>query len=211
MSDIVKIEDYTNLHKPPYLVEVLRESNIQGILSSSAKQSNELETVFFQILLDIWLDTATGAQLDVVGVHLDLPRNGRIDEAYRVLLKAKVQINISSGEPERLILAVQSLFDVTDVTYLPVYPAKVLIYSETEDLSLLIFANLETESDDNMTTTGGDNIVVNVEDTETPKSLLNVVPAGVGLLLGPNWILNTGERVVLNTGEGVLLAFSIIL
>ena len=206
---IEQITDYNTKNKNPFLVEIFREANITGILESSDNQFNELETAFFQILLEMWIDTAIGEQLDVLGIHLNIKRQGRPDDAYRTLLKAKVEINVSSGEPERLIGAVRSLYEITDIEYSGVYPAKVRIHSDTESLSLFILYFIVDNNGNNIITNTGDTIIAEVEDIETPQTLIQVIPSGVGLLFSDNLIFNTGEFVITDTGYELAVTTSV--
>ena len=75
----------------------------------------ELEGVFWDLYTKRWLWIAEGAQLDGLGDILDEPRASADDDEYRDLLYLKVLINVSEGEPERIIEATQRATDGTEV------------------------------------------------------------------------------------------------
>jgi len=83
----------------------------------------ELEDVLFAILSDRWLSTAVGVQLDGLGEILGEGRLSADDEEYRDALYTRVIINVSQGEPERLIEVLMRLADPTAVHYIPKPPA----------------------------------------------------------------------------------------
>lgn len=175
-----KITDYSIFNKNPWLIEFFKDSNLIDILESGDTQSEELEQVFFDLLLNMWIDTASGEQLDVLGVHIGVDRLGRIDSEYRAVLVSQININISSGEPESLIDAVRTLFNTSDVLYKPEYPAKVIMFTH---------ATLP------VTPTQLENIL---------RTLLGLTPVGVGLLWGNNIIDNNSDLLVDHDGNEII-------
>lgn len=80
------------------LIEVLKNKpNVRGLINALIGPLEELEGVFWDIrdLTDI--DDATGEQLDVLGRIVNQERAGFDDDTYRLFLKARVQLNRSSG------------------------------------------------------------------------------------------------------------------
>jgi hypothetical protein len=66
--------------------------------------------------------TATGQTLDYVGDQVGIERpSGMDDNAFRALVQAKIQMNLSGGEPNRLIAAVVALTYATTVNYADYY------------------------------------------------------------------------------------------
>lgn len=172
---IEKINDYSVKNTTPFLLEQFKDSNINGILESFDNQFNELEDVFFQLLTELWLNKAVGEQLDVLGIHLDIDRDGLNDDDYRKLLILKSEINTSPATPEILIKAVKNIFGVLDAFYKPSYPAKVIIGTSAD---LLGFDEVEF--------------------------LLSIVPAGVGLFVGDYLVDELGNNVVDELGNFIL-------
>jgi hypothetical protein len=203
---VTQITDYSNFNKNPWWIERLKDSNLkEGVLESSDNQFNEIEVVLFQLYLNMWISTAVGEQLDVLGVHLDISRNGRNDTNYRSLLIAKVDANTSSGQPERVISAVKSLFGVTDVEYDPEYPAKFRLNAPVDE-TFQIENNLVTLAGDNLTTLAGDNLITQNDDQESLNVLSQIIPSGVGLALTDNLVFNDGSLVATDDGSEIAVS-----
>ena len=69
----------------------------EKLLATYAAEIQEFETAAFQVLLDRWLETAVGVQLDGLGSIVGKARAGSDDDTYRLLLRAQVLLNRSSG------------------------------------------------------------------------------------------------------------------
>jgi hypothetical protein len=100
--------------------------------------AQELEDVLFALLEQRWLSTAGGVQLDGLGEILGEPRLTDIDEDYRDALYLRVIINVSEGEPERLIEVVERLTAPTAVHLMIKPPAAVLITAIDMTKTLLL-------------------------------------------------------------------------
>lgn len=169
---VEKVNDYSKFNKPPWLIEFFKGSNIIGILEAGDKQFNDLENSAYDFFTKIWLEDAEGEQLDVLGVIVGINRNGRSDIDYKTALQMKIEINVSSGQPERLIQAVRLLYGKEEIKYNPNYPAKVRIYVEDQEYTL-----------------------------EEAQILLLIIPVGVGLILSEELTTETGEFLTTESGE----------
>jgi hypothetical protein len=174
-ASVEQITDYKIFNASPWLIEFFKAKNILGILESADNQFNELEQVFYDMFTKLWIDYAEGYQLDVLGIHVSADRNGLNDTDYRLLIEAKVQINISSGQPERLISAVRFLYDTNDIEYTPIYPAKVGIYVVDQEYT-----------------------------TPEALLLLQIVPSGVGLVLSEKLVTEADEDFITEDGIQLL-------
>src|SRR5262245_5478812 len=76
---------------------------IEGQLKSWLSEVQLLEDTLWALLVERTVDTAVGAQLDVLGRIVKQPRGSRDDDAYRLWIKARVRVNRSSGLPEQII------------------------------------------------------------------------------------------------------------
>lgn len=121
MEDIQKINDYSvNLD---LLLEQYKDSeNLKGVIDASNDQADDLETALFEIRDLFYLDTATGVQLDIIGIIFSVLRAGLSDEDYREVISVRAAL-ITSGEPESIITILKLLFEATFVDYFPAYPA----------------------------------------------------------------------------------------
>lgn len=170
-----KVDDYSNFNKPPWLIEFFKGSNITGILEAADRQFNDLENAAFDFFSEIWLENAEGEQLDVLGDIVGINRNGRNDTDYKAVIQMKIEINVSSGQPERLIQAVRLLYGKEGIEYYPNYPAKIRIYVEDQEYTL-----------------------------DEAQILLAIVPAGVGLILSEELTTEASEYLTTEAGEQLL-------
>jgi len=99
----------------------------------------QLECVFQQLLLDRWLDTAYGEQLDLLGEIVGVARLSPNDTDYLSAIRLQIVINTSKGEPETLIAVAQAITNCQIVHYSEKPPARVLlfIYLLTDGIELL--------------------------------------------------------------------------
>ena len=103
--------------------------NLKSILSAKSAQANSLEQAIFEVRDLIYLDTATGKQLDILGKIWDVPRMGMADEQYRDAIQRKIALKISGTIPE-IINILKSLYSATYVEYYSQYPAKYLLITD---------------------------------------------------------------------------------
>jgi hypothetical protein len=83
-----------------------------------ATQVQEIEQAISDVISLRELDNATGKTLDYVGEVVGISRPyGLNDAAYLIIIKAKIQMNASGGEPERLIAAIRALTTAGDVAF----------------------------------------------------------------------------------------------
>lgn len=169
------------------LIQYFQEFNeFTEMLDVLNTQFEDLEAALFQLIEDLWLTTAVGVQLDLLGEHLNLPREGRDDETYRSLLQLKAKVNAGAGTPEDLISAIVTLYGATVVNYIPDYPGKVII-EQNGTIGLFVLDDLETTPAsgsvliETTAASGGDQIQVRQVDAGAVTVLNAVLPAGVGL------------------------------
>jgi len=101
------------------------EETVKAILAPIQANEDSLSALFIYR----WVDTAIGAQLDLLGVIVGERRGGREDEAYRLGIRAKIAINTAKGTGNE----VNTIFSLlTGATYVKVYelfPGKVGIFA----------------------------------------------------------------------------------
>ncbi len=81
----------------------LKKEDFEKILRVLLKQVQDIEDTNFQILNERSIFTAIGAQLDVIGILLVVPREGLDDEPYRKKLLLKLATNSADGTPNSII------------------------------------------------------------------------------------------------------------
>jgi len=110
-------------------------TNLKLLISALVGPSNpttwgiqELENVLYQLITEMWLDDADGAQLDVLGVILGRSRLEASDDEYSDRLRLQIVINTSKGLPETLIAIVDTLTGASvGVHYFPKQPARLCL------------------------------------------------------------------------------------
>lgn len=75
----------------------------EAFITAFVQQFQDIEDVIGQLLTDRQIDTATGENLNILGRIVGEERQGRTDADYRVWIKARIQINKSSGTSEEII------------------------------------------------------------------------------------------------------------
>jgi|WetSurMetagenome_2_1015567.scaffolds.fasta_scaffold576694_1 hypothetical protein len=70
--------------------------------------------------------------LDDIGDIVGMPRYNKSNFDYSVMLKAKIQMNASRGEPERIISAIRAICQTEVIRYYEYYPASVVVEFESD-------------------------------------------------------------------------------
>lgn len=93
--------------------------NIEGMIKAlGTTQIQQLEDIFYPMINRLDIATQVGEQLDRIGVIVNQQRLGLDDARYRVLLFAKIGINVSEGEPKSIISVFKLLTAATLVHYM---------------------------------------------------------------------------------------------
>lgn len=114
------------------LLEQFKRTNLPDLLCALTEPAGDLERAFADIRQYRSLDTAFGVGLDRIGSLYQRPRNGRVDEDYRTILKVEAFKVSSKGTGNDLIRLLQMLDDAIDpdsIVYEEHYPAGVLLSS----------------------------------------------------------------------------------
>lgn len=101
---------------------------LRGFIAALLDQVQEVEGVLLDLFYSRTLDGATDAQLDVIGRVVGEPRDGLDDAAYRRFIRARLSVNLSQGERERLKDIVRATAGTDDVQFVPNYPAAFVVY-----------------------------------------------------------------------------------
>lgn len=106
------------------LIERYRQPKISALLASWLGEVQQLEDALY-----LQLTEGLTRQLDVLGRIVGQPRDGRTDEVFLAWIRARIQVNRSSGKTTQLI-AVAKAVGVTDVRLEEQYPAAVVVHGE---------------------------------------------------------------------------------
>jgi len=88
-----------------------------------ASEVQTIENTTFDLGQVLQLDSATGEWLDRFGAIVGELRGGLADADYRRFIQARIQINRSQGEHERLIRIAQLMTGASYIQVSPAYPA----------------------------------------------------------------------------------------
>lgn len=119
MSDITKITDHVSEGLDRRLEQWKDKPNLANSISALISGFDDLEDLFFDLCdkrLDIF--AAEGFQLDQIGTIVGQARLGFDDDFYRILLLVAIGINVSNGEPERIISTLKLLTQADFVHYM---------------------------------------------------------------------------------------------
>jgi hypothetical protein len=82
--------------------------NLMDLIDCIAEEFQEIENVNYSLIVDRYLDNATGPTLELIGENVGMPKpvTGEAatdDEIYRQLIKAKIAENFSEGTTPELL------------------------------------------------------------------------------------------------------------
>jgi len=107
--------------------QFLGKENIEKLLTVVGDELDEAEDMLYSLTQYLNIDSAVDAQLDVIGIRLNLSRDGRSDGDYRTALYDKIGLNLSNGTPEDVIVFTQAVINNTNIKYEEFYPARIRV------------------------------------------------------------------------------------
>lgn len=96
---------------------MIQGNNTEKLLAVLTTPFQSLESALQQLLVERSLDTAVGAQLDVIGKIIGQARNGQTDDDYRRYCRARVGVNKATGITENLITVTDLIVYDDTATY----------------------------------------------------------------------------------------------
>ena len=109
MSQLSKIETHVIDGLNRLAFQYRGKSNFENLLRVFLNRFQNLENCYSDFYDRLSLTNSSGQQLDNFGKIVGQNRDGNNDETYRILLRAKVGINVSRSLPENLINIVKEL------------------------------------------------------------------------------------------------------
>lgn len=97
--------------------------NIRGTLGAYLSQTKGVEDLYFDLIENRGLETASGVQLDILGNLFGESRNGKSDEEYLKAIKFTISIDNSKATPDYLMSIVKEFTESTTVNYFQHQPA----------------------------------------------------------------------------------------
>lgn len=108
---LTKITDHERLARADLLEQFKGLPNIEAILDVVSTKVQEIEEAFWQLLLERFLPTAIGVQLDMIGRIVLRDRANLVDDVYRAVLRGKIAANLSSGTHPEVLHVVELCID----------------------------------------------------------------------------------------------------
>lgn len=131
MSDITKINNHVEKGLDRRLEQWKDKPNLEGMIESQITGFQEIEDVAFDLRdLRLSIPDAEGFQLDQIGTIVGQGRLNFDDAFYRILLQARIGINVSNGDPERIIDTAKLLTSANFVHYMNLGGAEIAIGSD---------------------------------------------------------------------------------
>lgn len=118
--------------------------HMAAIMNAIASELQELSDAIYDVMTEIDVNSAVGAQLDLLGKIYGRSRDGYGDEAYRSLLKMQIGINVSNGTINPMIAIIKSVTDSTKVDMFEDYPAAVSAVVNGGTVNAELLAELES-------------------------------------------------------------------
>ncbi len=100
-----------------------RKARMEALARILAEEMHEIEDALYALIVERALNNAIGASLDQWGAVVGEARDGLPDETYRKFIGARILINLSNGEINRLTQILSILVGVLPIFYQPHYPA----------------------------------------------------------------------------------------
>ena len=132
MAELVQIADSYSDTMRPKLMEQYKPGQapkLNQLLEAVGAQKDDLEAALFGIRSGMYLATAIGAQLDMIGAIFKVGRNGFDDATYRMAIQ-KVASMRSFATPEDIISVLKVIYGASYVDYHPEYPAGCVIFTD---------------------------------------------------------------------------------
>lgn len=129
--EISKIENHVEQALDRRLEQYKNKPNIENIISIHAEGYQSLEDVLFDLKEKrINIFEAEGVQLDNIGRFVGQDRMNFDDDFYRILIFARIGINVSDGDGERVINTAKLLTKAQFVHYMNLGLAEIAVGSD---------------------------------------------------------------------------------
>ena len=97
-------------------------TRLKAWIAASLSQADDLETALQELRDGLWIRTATGANLDILGRVYGESRSGRDDIAYRQAIQVQAA-TVVNGTPDEITTFLELAFGVPGLSIIPQYPA----------------------------------------------------------------------------------------
>jgi hypothetical protein len=123
--------------------------NIEALIRAVVASFDEFDVEARRLLVERTLDTAVGAQLDVIGRIVGQPRNGLSDDDFRRFCRARVRANRSKGTVSDILRVTRLVVNDPDarftlqLTGIAAYILRIEDIVVPDDLAAIVFSFLK--------------------------------------------------------------------
>lgn len=132
MAELVQILDsYTEAARPKLMEQYKpgKAPKLNMLLEATGAQKDDLEAALFSIQSGMYLSSAVGPQLDMIGALFKVARNGATDADYRLAIQLVASMR-SFSTPEDIISVLKGIYGAAYVEYRPEYPAGCVVFTD---------------------------------------------------------------------------------
>ena len=108
------------------------KKKLTALLESFVEQIQKLEDATYGMFGMLSIENSEGVQLDKIGEIVEQKRESFSDQEYRILLYAKIGVNISNGEINRVIDIWKLITNANIVHLIEMFPASLALESSNE-------------------------------------------------------------------------------
>ena len=101
-------------------------TRLKAWIAASLSQGDDLETALQELRDGLWIRTAEGVNLDVLGRVYGVPRSGRDDTTYRQAIHVRAA-TVVNGTTDEITTFLELAFGVPGLSIIPQYPAAAYI------------------------------------------------------------------------------------
>jgi len=123
MYEVEKIDNHYELGIARLIEQYKQSVNMKAFIKPPIDQLQDLEDVAYSLYGLYNIDNNSGIYLDQIGGIVGQQRFGFGDDVYRLLIRARIAINVSGGNPENIINIVRLISGSDDIYYFELYPA----------------------------------------------------------------------------------------
>lgn len=123
-----------------------RKPNIENLIRAFVAEIQSEENALFPLATRLDVNAISGNLLDLFGTIVVQSRLGLNDAFYRLLLLAKIGVNVSNGEPERVISTFQIITNANLVQYTNLLNGEISLSTDgtiEDDFINFVFRNMQ--------------------------------------------------------------------
>lgn len=138
------VVDYITRARARMLQQFKREEapNLDKLLQMLISEIQLAENEINEIYTFRSVQTASGAQLDILGDIVGINREGRTDADFRAAIVIQIAVNNGGGQESVLAAMLGNLTDATVIDIWEVFPAGLDIFINSDDLTLSTIQSL---------------------------------------------------------------------